>query len=83
MIAESTHAAVIGGGTAAPHRFGIDRWRVAVAAAGGLSVADPLLRAARQDCRARAWSGDDADGSGFACEAELAEVVRRLSGRLV
>lgn len=83
MLAESTHAAIVCGKTALPHQFLIAQWRSAVAAAGGLAIADPLIRAARQQCRRDAWSGQDTDCSGFACEAELAGVIGQLSGRLV
>ena len=80
MVAESMHAAVICGRHALPHRFTMAQWRGAVAAAGGLAVADPLIRAARQHCRNQ---GNDPDDSAHACEAELTEVIRQLSGRLV
>jgi hypothetical protein len=83
LIAESTHAAVLCGDVAIPHRFPIADWRRAVAAAGGLAVADPLIRAARQRCRAEA-QGKGSDGkAALACELELAEIIRQLSGRLV
>ena len=54
-----------------------------MAAAGGLAVAGPVIRAARQRCRERAWAGPAADFSAEAAQEELAEVIRRLSGRLV
>jgi hypothetical protein len=82
MLAESRRAAVVCGGRAAPHRFGIGQWRLAIDAAGGLSVADPVLRAARQQCHALSWEGDRSDNTALAAEVELAEVIRRLSGRL-
>lgn len=83
MVAESRHAVALCGGQAVPTRFAIGQWRSAVAAAGGLGVADPKIRAARQRCREAAWSGTDTHGSASACQAELAEVIRQLSGRLV
>jgi hypothetical protein len=83
MVAESMHAAIVCGNCAVPPRFSIGQWRMAVAAAGGLSVADPIIRAARQDCRARAWSGDDTDRAAFVAEAELTKIIGQLSGRLV
>jgi HEAT repeat protein len=82
MVAESMHAAVICGIHALPHLFTIAQWRRAIAAAGGLSVADPLIRAARQQCLNQSRSGNDPD-SADACEAELTEVIRQLFGRLV
>jgi hypothetical protein len=83
LIAESTHAAVLCGDVAIPHRFPIHHWRWAVDLAGGLAVADPLIRAARQRCRAEA-QGKGSDGkAALACELELAEVIRQLSGRLI
>jgi HEAT repeat protein len=82
MIAETMHAAVICGGSAAPHRFSIAQWRRAVAAAGGLSLADPLLRTARQQCL-QARCGSNTLPGAMESEAELAEVIRQLSGRRV
>ena len=84
LIAESQHAEVVcARRETAPHRFGIAAWRAASTAAGGPSVADPLIRTARRRCLERAHSPEDADGVASACEAELDEVIRRLSGRLV
>lgn len=83
MIAESARATVVCAGGAVPHRFGIAEWRAAAEAAGGLSVAEPAVRSAWQQCRRRACSGEDPDGSALACSRELEEVVRQLSGRLV
>jgi HEAT repeat protein len=83
MLAESTRTAVLFGGKALPHCFTLAQWRSAVAAAGGLAVADPMIRTARQQCRNQAWSGNKPDPVVYAAEAELAEVIRHLSGRLV
>jgi hypothetical protein len=83
MITESLRGAVVCGGRSVPHRSGIAQWRSAVATAGGLPVADPAIRAARQRCRRWAWSGASDDGLAFASDVELATVIRRLSGRLV
>jgi hypothetical protein len=83
MLAESMQAAVVCGRCAAPFRFGLRQWRSAVATAGGLAAADPLIRAARQQCHQQAWSGHRGDNTAYAAETELAEVLRQLSGRLV
>jgi HEAT repeat protein len=83
MLTESTHAAVVCGRRAIPHRFDIEFWQRAIAAAGGLAVAEPAIRAARQECYSRAHSENTDDDGASSCEAELAEVIRQLSGRLV
>jgi hypothetical protein len=80
MLAEATFAKVICGTSAVPQRFAIAEWRLASEAAGGLSVAEPLIRAARQQCQNQPGPGNNAP---HVCEAELAEVIRVLSGRLV
>jgi HEAT repeat protein len=80
MLAEATFAKVVCGTFAVPRRFAIAEWRLASEAVGGLSVADPLIRATRQQCQNQPWPGNNA---AHVCEAELAEVIRVLSGRLV
>jgi hypothetical protein len=80
MLATSMNARVICGRSAAPHRFAIGQWKEAVAAAGGHAVADARIRAARQQCRAQPWSGNNAP---YICATELEEVVRQLSGRII
>ena len=80
MLAESMHAAVICDRHALPHRFTMAQWQGAIAAAGGLAVADPVIRAARQQWRNQE---NDPDDAADACEAELKDVIRQLSGRLV
>jgi hypothetical protein len=80
MLAEAQHAQVLCGKTAAPCRFPIAQWRRAVDAAGGLAIADPLIRAARQQCQGQSLQGSHAP---HVCATELAEVIRQLSGRLV
>lgn len=83
MLAESMQESVVCGDRVAPQRFPIAQWRTAVVAAGGQAFADPLIRATRQLCRRHAWTGDISDQIAFAADRELAEVIRRLSGRLV
>jgi hypothetical protein len=80
LLAESVHPAVILGQCSVPHRFSFEEWCRAATAAGGLGVAEPKIRATRQQCREQGWT---ADGSAFATELELAEIIRQLSGRLV
>ena len=80
MVAESMHAAIICGTHTLPHRFTMAQWQGAVAAAGGLAVADPVIRAARQQWRNQE---NDPDDAADACESELKDVIRQLSGRLV
>ncbi len=80
MLTESTQPAAVCGRCAIPCRFPIPQWGLAVEAAGGLSACEPLLRAARQECRNTAWHGDQGPYVG---DSELAEVIRVLSGRLV
>jgi hypothetical protein len=79
MLAEAVHAQAICNTLAEPPRFTVAQWRAAVEAAGGLLIAEPRIRAARQQClceRGTSHSGP------HVCEAELAEVIRVLSGRL-
>ena len=83
MIGESMRPAIICGGRAAPHRFPIEQWRLAANAAGGRAIADPIIRAARQQCHHQAWSDKDVDRMAGDSERELAEVISQLSGRLV
>src|SRR5262249_17373079 len=66
MLAESVRAAVLYGKKAVPHRFTLAQWRLAAAAAGGLAVAEPRIRAVRQQCRNQAWSANDPDPVAFA-----------------
>jgi HEAT repeat protein len=80
MLAESMCPWMVMAGGAVPRRFSIDEWRQAASAAGGLAIAEPQIRAARQQCRERHWSGDT---SAFAAEQELAGIIRQISGRLV
>jgi hypothetical protein len=82
MVAESKRPAMICSSTA-PHQFSIAQWRQAVTLAGGLAVADPIIRSARQQCLNQRCSKDGLDNSASAAEAELAEVIRQLSGRLL
>jgi hypothetical protein len=80
MLAEATFAKVVCGKSAAPQRFALAQWRIASEAAGGLSVADPLIRATRQQCQEQL----SVDNNGpYVCTAELVEVIRILSGRVV
>jgi HEAT repeat protein len=80
MLAVAKLTRVICGATTIPHRFTIAQWRQAVDAAGGHAVADSRIRTARQQCRANEWLGHNGPMN---CAAELAEVIRQLSGRLV
>jgi HEAT repeats len=79
MLAEAMHAHAICGKSAEPPRFTIAQWRLAADAAGGLALAEPRIRAARQQCLREPWPGHSGP---HVCEAELAEVIRVLSGRL-
>jgi hypothetical protein len=79
MLAEAAHALAICNTLAEPPRFAIAQWRAAVEAAGGLMFAEPRIRAARQQCLCEPWTGHTGPQ---VCEAELAEVIRVLSGRL-
>jgi hypothetical protein len=83
MLAAARQSAVVCGRHAAPFRFEYAQWQAAVVAAGGLPVAEPAIRAVRQECRTAAWQGENADTLAFVAEAELAEVIRQLSGRVV
>ena len=83
MIAASMTAAVVCGKLVAPHRFRIVQWQSAVAAAGGLSLAEPLIRAVREHCLNQALPGKNADNLALAAKVELSDVIRQLSGRLV
>jgi HEAT repeats len=80
MLGESMHAKVLCAKSAAPDRFPMALWRKAVHAAGGLPTADSRIRSARQHCQGQPWQGNNAP---HVCAAELAEVIRQLSGRLV
>lgn len=80
MLAEAKLAKIVCGESAKSHRFPIAQWRMASQAAGGYSVADPLIRAARQQCQNQLQADNNA--ASF-CAAELSEVIRVLSGRLV
>jgi hypothetical protein len=80
MLAESLHPWMVMAERAVPRQFSIEEWRQAASAAGGLAVAEPRIRAARQQCRERHWSGDT---TAFAADQELAGIIRRISGRLV
>ena len=80
MLAQSTHPKILCGELAEPHRFPIAQWRLAADAAGGLSAADPSIRAVQQQCRLQLWPGNNA---AQVCAAELSEIIRQLSGRLV
>jgi hypothetical protein len=62
-----------------PSRFTIAQWRLAAEAAGGLAIAEPRMRAAPQQCRSAPWPGHNGP---HVCEAELAEVIRVLSGQV-
>jgi hypothetical protein len=79
MLAEAVHAQAICSTMAEPPRFTVAQWRSAVEAAGGLMIAEPRIRAARQRCLCERWTGHSGPQ---VCEAELAEVIRVLSGRL-
>jgi len=80
MLAQSTHPKIVCGELAEPHRFPIAQWRSAAAAAGGLSAAHSSIRAVQQQCQLQVWSGSNA---AQVCAAELSEIIRQLSGRLV
>src|SRR5271169_2102436 len=80
MLAETAPAALVIAQRTVPGRFSIGQWRRAASAAGGLAIAEPQIRSFRQTCRERGWSGEH---SAFAAEAELAVIIRQLSGRLV
>lgn len=80
LLAESQHAKVLCANLAVPYRFPMALWRRAVDAAGGLATADPQIRSARQRCQGQPWQGNNAPQ---VCAADLAEVIRHLSGRLV
>jgi hypothetical protein len=80
MLAEAAFAKVTCGAAAEPQHFTIAQWRMASEAAGGLAIAEPLIRATRQQCRHEFWQGNSRFN---VCEAELAEVIRILSGRLL
>lgn len=82
MLAASQQADVVCGRASRPPRFPIAQWQAAALAAGGPHYAETRIRAARQQCFRRAWS-ERGDGTAFACEAELAEMVRQISGRVV
>jgi D-alanine-D-alanine ligase-like ATP-grasp enzyme len=79
MLAEAAIPRAIYGAAAAARCYDIDRWRLAADAAGG-AVAEPVIRAVRQRCLAQPRPDDGADGPAV-CAAELAEVIRQLSGR--
>jgi len=79
MLAEAVHAHAICGKSAEPPRFPVAQWRLAADAAGGLALAEPRIRAARRQCQNTPWPGHSGP---HVCEAELAEVIRVLSGRL-
>jgi hypothetical protein len=83
MLAASLHVETVCGQSSSPPRFSISQWRTAGLAAGGLDFAEVRIRAARRDCFHRAWQKDRGDPTAFACEVELAEIVRQISGRLV
>jgi hypothetical protein len=80
MLSESLHVAVRTAQNAVPVRFPIELWKQAATAAGGISIAEPQIRTARQQCRTQSWSGDPL--LHFA-EKELVDIIRQLSGRLV
>jgi hypothetical protein len=80
MLAEAQLATIVCGESVEPHRFPIDQWRMASQAAGGYSVADALIRTARQQCQNQLQADNNAPSF---CAAELSEVIRVLSGRLV
>ena len=77
MLSESVHMATVIAQRVVPHRFPIAQWRLAASSAGGLAVAEPQIRALRQQCRERGWAGDT---STLAAEFELADIIRQLSG---
>jgi hypothetical protein len=83
MVAESKRPGMICSSYTAPHQFSIAQWQQAVTLAGGLAVGDPIICSARQQCLNQRYSKDDVDNSASAAEAELAEVIRQLSGRLL
>jgi HEAT repeat protein len=78
MLGEATQARVVCANATVPQRFTIAQWFAAAQAAGGLSVAEPLIRASEQQC-----SRQDGRRTVTACALELAEVSRHLSGRLL
>jgi hypothetical protein len=82
MLAAATQSAVVCGRHAVPFRFAPAQWQAAIDAAGGLPVAEPAIRAARQAARSAAWQGAQADDLASQAEVELAEVLRQLSGRV-
>jgi len=79
VLAEAVHAQAICNSLAEPPRFTVAQWRSAVEAAGGLMIAEPRIRAARQRCLCEPWPGH---AGPQVCEAELAGLIRVLSGRL-
>jgi hypothetical protein len=79
MLAEAMHTEVVCGDAGLPVRFAIGLWRMAVEAAGGLSVVAPILHAAQQRCQTQPSLGSKAP---YACADELSDVIRQLSGRL-
>lgn len=79
MLAEATLAKIVCGESVEPHRFPIARWRMASEAAGGYPIADPLIRAVQQQCLNQLHAGN----APHVCAAELSEIIRVLSGRLV
>ena len=82
MLAAARQSSIVCGRHAAPFRFEMAQWQAAIDAAGGLPEAEPAIRSARQASRSAAWQGEQADDLAFAAEAELAAVLRRLSGRV-
>jgi hypothetical protein len=80
MLAEAKLPKIVCGESAESHRFPIAQWRMASQAAGGYAVADPLIRAARQQCQNQLQADNNAPAF---CAVELSEVIRVLSGRLV
>ncbi|MBO0757222.1 MAG: HEAT repeat domain-containing protein, partial [Bradyrhizobiaceae bacterium] len=80
MLAESMRAKILCGKSAVACRFTFAQWQQAVDAAGGYSVVGPLIHSARQQVRNERYAGHNGP---HACAAELSEVIRRLSGRLV
>jgi len=79
MLAEATLAKIVCGESVEPYRFPIARWRMASEAAGGYPIADPLIRAVQQQCLNQLHAGN----APHVCAAELSEIIRVLSGRLV
>jgi hypothetical protein len=84
MLAEAIHPAVLCVEHAAPSKFAIAHWRLAVDAAGGLPAVNRLVRTVRLQCLGQYYvvDGEVHTNAAFVCAGELTEVIGHLSGRL-